>query len=126
MLELSDIAELLGAMLDSEEPVLCDASVLLSIEQALSPKAATAAIERSPTILRCVFFTSISLPRGPWGQPMNQTLWFGLSRGIRGAQYCGLEIAEQFFRRDFILNDCTSCLAFNGAANTKKLCGQPP
>ncbi|WP_313810879.1 hypothetical protein [Glutamicibacter sp.] len=69
-------------------------SVELSIEQALKPKAATAAIERSPTILRCVLFTSISLPRDPWGQSGFQTVKLGLSSGVRGMKHFGLGFAE--------------------------------
>ncbi|GAA2560051.1 hypothetical protein GCM10009861_20080 [Neomicrococcus aestuarii] len=69
--ELDEDAELLGAMLKPELELEPDPESV-PIEQALIPRAATAAIENSPTILRCVYFMSISLPRalnGPLGVP---------------------------------------------------------
>nr|WP_232318143.1 hypothetical protein [Neomicrococcus aestuarii] len=71
--ELDEDAELLGAMLKPElELELEPDPESVPIEQALIPRAATAAIENSPTILRCVYFMSISLSRalnGPLGVP---------------------------------------------------------
>ena len=76
--ESMEESELLGAMLDAELSLLGVDSALLSIEQALNPNAATAAIESSPTVLRCMVFMSNSLPGDPpLGQLVFQTSWFG-------------------------------------------------